>query len=315
MGGMARAAIIRFTALWVCALLACLSTAYAAEQAAPAAPEDAPAAPEAGPPAKPVVRRIGPQLYQVGAVRLDAKRRTIRCKGHVALSKGGPLELLACTPAGKAYESILTLDVRPMDLQVALLLLGLNPGHNPAYKYPPDTLPAGSKPGDLVRIYVEWAPQPKEGEADGKPTETPPPPAPEKPADAPKEAPPAAPKVPPVRVPAEKLLYNRQADKPLEDSLWVFLGSRVQDGRFGGDLEGSLITTYHDPLGILELAAPMVGENQYDSMDYSVNEKICPPVGTPVELVIEVPHKDETDTEPPAKGGEKKEDADAQDKS
>ncbi len=116
-------------------------------------------------------------------------------------------------------------------------------------------------------------------------------------------------------MPAEKLLYDRRAKKPLKDSQWVFLGSRIQDGRFGGDLEGSLITTYHDPLGILELAAPMVGENQYDSMDYSVNENICPPVGTPIELVIQVPHKDEAGKEPPAKRGEKKENGDAQDKS
>ncbi len=293
MAGMARAVTIRIAALAACALLGCLSATQGAE-------EPAPPASEPKPPARPVVRRIGPQLFEVGAVRLDAKKRTIRCKGHVAMSEGGPLELLACVPTGKAYESIFTLDMRPMDLQVALLLLGLNPGRNPAYKYPPDTLEPDRKPGDEVLLHVEWTPKPKP-----------------KPADAPTEDgdKPAAPPPPPVRVPAEQFLYNRQTRQPLKEARWVFLGSTFVDGRFGADLEGSLITTYHDPLGILELAAPMVGENQYENMDYSVNEKLCPPVGTPVELVIELPHKDEADKKPPLEKEEKEEDVHAQDNS
>ncbi len=201
MAGMARAITTRFAFLAACALLACLPAVRAAGEAAPPGPEPKP-------PARPVVRRIGPQLFEVGAVRLDAKRRTIRCKGHVAMSEGGPLELLACVPTGKAYESIFTLDMRPMDLQVALLLLGLNPGRNPAYKYPPDTLEPDRKPGDEVLIYVEWTPKPKASEA------------------------PAGPPPAPMRVPAEQFLYNRRTEQPLKDARLGLPGQHVHGRPF-----------------------------------------------------------------------------------
>jgi hypothetical protein len=303
---MALAGTIRAVGLAACALLAGLSAAYAAVEKEAPGPK---------PPARPVVRRIGPQLFQVGTVQLDAKARTIRCKGHVAMSEGGPLDLLACTPTGKAYESIFTLDVRPMDLQVALLLLGLTPGRNPAYKYQPDDPGADQKPGDEVLLNVEWTPKPKPQD----PAKVGPPrgakPAPPGP-PAPAAAPPAR-----MRVPAEQFLFNRQTEQPLEDVRWAFLGSTLTNGRFGADLEGSLIATYHDPLSILELAHPLIGEDQYQNMDYSINSKLCPPVGTPIELVIELPHKDEQPAPAPSPGktapaaGTNKEDAaHAQDK-
>jgi len=219
-------------------------------------------------PAPPVVRRIGPRLYQVGAVRLDAGARTIRCRGRVNMSEGGPLELLACLPTGKTHESVLTLSVRPMDLQVALLLLGLNAGRNPAVKYPEDSPELARRPGDEVLVYVEWRP--------------PPPPATEEETVPPAEPPPEP---PPVRVPAEQLLLNVETGKPPAQARWVFLGSRMVGSRFGADIEGSLITTFHDPLGILELQHPTVNDDIY----YQVHSDICPPVGTPVEVVIQAP--------------------------
>jgi len=37
---------------------------------------------------------------------------------------GGPIELVLCTKKGKSYESLLTTEVTPVELQTALLLLG-----------------------------------------------------------------------------------------------------------------------------------------------------------------------------------------------
>jgi hypothetical protein len=274
-------AAMRGVLLSACLLLACLSTAGAAEQQAPAPSAEAGAAAQEKPAPPPVIRRIGPDLVQVGAVVVDAKTRTIRCKGHVAMSEGGPLDLLACLPTGKSYESIFTLDMRPMDLQVALLLLGLTPGRNPAYKYQPDESGADRKPGDEVLLYVEWTPTPKAGE-------TP------KAAERAKDAAPAPAAALPAkkRVRAEEFLFSREKKQSLKDVRWVFLGSTMTNGRFGADLEGSLIATYHDPLSILELDHPMIGEDQYQDMDYSINSVLCPPVGTPIDLVVELPHKE-----------------------
>lgn len=198
------------------------------------------------------IRRIGAGLYRIGDVTLDADKRTIRCPGEVNMDAGGPIELLACTPRGKTHESVFVLSVRPLDLQVALLLLDMREGRNPALTYPEGHPEADRPPGAAARILVEW------------------------PADTVMQT--AARH----RKRAERFLYNVQADTPARRAEWVFLGSRFVDGRFGADLEGSLITTYHDPLAILELALPTAADDIY----YDVNQAVCPPVGTPVELII-----------------------------
>ena len=284
MVGMTRLGTIARAGLAASALLVCLWAASAAEQAPaqpPAQPPSEQKSPEQAPPEQPVIRKIGPDLFQVGALRLDAKKRTIRCPGKVVMSEGGPLDLLASLPTGKTYESIFALSMRPMDLQVALLLLGLEPGRNPAYKYPEGSADLQRKPGDEVLIYVEWQPKPKPGAGDQSAA-----------SDAPKVA--AKEEAPaPVRVPAEQFLLNQKTKQPMTDAHWAFLGSRIVDGRFGADLEGSLIATYHDPLSILELAHHAINEDQYTDMTYAINAGICPPVGTPVDLVIEAPRNEQ----------------------
>ena len=279
MDAMTRLGTIARVGLAACALLAGLWVVSAAEQAAPP-PAQPPAEQKPAdnkPAEQPIIRKVGPDLFQVGAVSLDAKKRTIRCKGEIVMSEGGPLDLLACLPTGKAYESIFGLHMRPMDLQLSLLLLGLEPGRNPAYKYPEGSPELALQPGDEVLIYVEWQPKLKADAAAPSPAK-----------DAPKVPAPA-----PMRVPAGQFLVNPKTGEPLKDARWVFLGSRIMDGRFGADVEGSLIATYHDSLCILELANKAINENQYTDATYTINTKLCPPVGTPIELVIEAPKKPE----------------------
>jgi len=207
------------------------------------------------------IRKVGPHLYQVGSVVLDAESRTVRCPGRVNMNEGGPIELLACLSRGKTHESVFTLDVEPMDLQVALLLLGMKEGRNPAAKYAADDPNLKRPAGDEAVIFVEWC-QPKQGEGQD-----------------------AALK----RCRAEELLTNVRAEGPTPEMTWAFLGSRIVDGTFGAEREGSLITTFHDPLAILELAFSTVNDDIY----YFVNKDRCPPVDTLIELVIQAPPKEQ----------------------
>lgn len=212
---------------------------------------------------QPLVRKTGPHLYRIGAVVINSKERTVRCPGRVNMEAGGPIELLACLPRGKVHESVFTLDVEPVDLQVALLLLDMQAGRNPSVEYREDSPELSKPPGDQALIFVEWRrPSRDDDEHDGAEL---------------------------LRVRAEEFLYNAQAEGAMTESTWVFLGSRLLDGAFGADLDGSLITTYHDPLAILELVLPTVNDDVY----YFVNEERCPPVGTPVELIIRAPQKRE----------------------
>ncbi len=217
-----------------------------------------------GPPvegAEPRVRKLGPHLYAVGAVRIDAEERTVRCPGRVNMDESGPIELLACLPRGKTHESVFTLDVEPMDLQIALLLLDLEPGRNPAVDYHEEDPDGALPPGDEVEVFIEWQP---EAEEDG-----------------------AEPEI--RRDRGEAFLLNVQTEQAPEEATWVFMGSRMVEGRFGADFDGTLITTYHDPLAVLELALPTANDDIY----YHVNAEVCPPVGTPVELIIHAPEPEE----------------------
>ncbi len=211
----------------------------------------------------PRIRKIGPHLYRIGTVVLDAAQKTVRCSGRVNMSEGGPIELLACLPRGKTHETVFTLELRPIDLQTALILLGLREGRNPAVKYYEDEPEREQAPGDKVWIFVEW--QPKDAEE-----------------DAPKR-----------RARGEEFLFDDEAEEPVKQAEWVFLGSQFSEYGFGADMDGSLITTFHDPLAILELVLPKVNDDVY----YFVNEGLCPPVGTPVELVIQVPPKKDAEQE------------------
>ena len=213
------------------------------------------------------VRRIGPHLYELGAVTIDAKSRTVRCSGRVNMAEGGPIELLACLPRGKVHESVLTLDVEPLDLQVALLLLGLEPGRNPAAQYPDGSPELEKAPGDMVEVCVEW----QEPAPEGTDKVT-------------------------VRRRADELLYNVAARQPLDATTWAFVGSCWVRERFGADIEGSLIATYHDPLAILELPVGLVNDDTW----CTVRSDAVPPAGTKVELIIQQPAESKSS---PAKEG------------
>jgi len=73
------------------------------------------------------VEKITEHVYRVGQVVLDMKARTVVAGGRVNMRKG-IIEYLAVTPKGKRHESVLVLEADPLHLQVALLLLGLEPG-------------------------------------------------------------------------------------------------------------------------------------------------------------------------------------------
>jgi hypothetical protein len=211
----------------------------------------------------PRVERVGPHLYRLGTVLLDAEAREVRCPGRVNMQEGGPIELLACLPHGKTHESVFALDIAALDLQLALLLLDLHEGVNPAVP-PADGAPdAQVPPGDAVRITVEWA---DDGSAEDEE---------------------------PHRAPAGRFLRNVQTDSVLGRADWVFLGSIMTEDGLAAGVTGTLVTTFHDPVAVLELAHETVNEDVY----YFVNERLCPPVGTPVELIIRDPAEDQDGTQ------------------
>lgn len=85
----------------------------------------------------------------LGTVQLDPEAHCVFATGYVNQVEGA-IELMACGPGGKVHESVLVLQVNPLDLQAALLLLGLKSGP------PMPELGVGPPRGDRVRVWVHW---------------------------------------------------------------------------------------------------------------------------------------------------------------
>jgi len=154
----------------------------------------------------------------------------------------GLIELVACGPGGKLHESVLVLDVVPYHLQVALLLLGLRFIGGLEYQGDPRT-----PLGDSVEVRARWT-------LNGKTTT--------------------------VRI--EDLVWDIPHKRPMEHTPWIFVGSKLIQGRFMADAEKSLITTYHDPFTILDNPLTSGGDDEL----FKVNWNLVPPKGTPVEVII-----------------------------
>ena len=111
---------------------------------------------------------------------------------------------------------MLSLDIRPLHLQVGLILLGLEP--KGGLRYQGDTQVPGGSP---VEIWVSWK---RGGNA--------------------------------VKARAEELVWDVVKKRPMERKAWVFSGSQVTKEGFKADQELSLIATYRDPAAIINNALP-----------------------------------------------------------
>ena len=79
--------------------------------------------------APPEAVRLGEGRYRIGRLEVDTEKREVTIRGWVNMS-AGLIEYLACSAGGKLHESILVLDAKPIHLQVALILLGLEAEEN-----------------------------------------------------------------------------------------------------------------------------------------------------------------------------------------
>jgi hypothetical protein len=187
------------------------------------------------------VEKIGDDLYRVGKMTVDLKAKTATVGGTINMSKG-MVEYFACAPHGKLHESVLSVDVRPLHLQVALILLDLEP--KGGLRYQGDTqVPKGSP----VDVWVTW-------QRAGKVT----------------------------KVRAEEMVWDIPRKQPMQRKPWVFSGSRIDGNGFVADRGLSLIATYRDPDAIVNNALP----SGSDDTVYKSNERIVPPYGTPVTVIL-----------------------------
>ena len=103
------------------------------------------------------IQRLNDHRYRIGDVTVDGEVGEVHIPAAVNQDEG-LIELIACGAEGKRHESVLVTHIRPMHLQVALLLLGLEQGTPVAHVG--DSVPPT---GERVKIEFEW-----DGAGDGR---------------------------------------------------------------------------------------------------------------------------------------------------
>jgi hypothetical protein len=150
------------------------------------------------------------------------------------------IEYAIVTKYGKTHESLLRTDTEPKDIHVAMLLLGAK-GSSDAV--PED--PLKPIPGDPVTIELSWHEKGREK-----------------------------------RLAIEELVWNVQTKTNLSKGAWIYNGSRVVNGIFMGDQEGSIVSLITD--GDALVNNPRAGRDNDDLCE--VNSKAVPPLDTPMEV-------------------------------
>lgn len=216
-----------------------------------------PGLPEEKPPTPPSIREVSPGVFQVGGVKLEKAVRRVSFPAKLNMNDG-PLEYLLVTAMGKTHESVLRTDIEPHHLQVAMLLLGAKgtqgaPLTNAPSGGPITQGPAGERnpplPGDPVLIEVTWT---QNGKAQRKHI--------------------------------EELVFNKRAKEPMSKGPFTFTGSRVWQGKFVAQTEGSLIALITDPDAVFNNPRP-----HRDADDtWVVRKQDVPAAETPVEVSITV---------------------------
>lgn len=212
---------------------------------------------EPKPVSPPGIREIAPGIYQVGGVKLEREARRISFPVKLNMTNG-PIEYLLVTAAGKTHESLLTTDIEPQHLQVAMLLLGAK-GMQAA---PLTNAPAGGPitqalggrnpplPGDSVLVEVSWK---KGGQSERK------------------------------RI--EALVFNKRANEPMSAGPFTFTGSRLWQGKFVAQTDGSLISIITDPDAVFNNPRP----NRDADDTWVVHGPSVPNADTGLELNITMP--------------------------
>ncbi len=207
--------------------------------------------------AQKLVKQVSPGVYDLNGIQITAATRELRIPCDI-LHQKLPIEYALCHETGeKVHETVLETKVKPIQIQLALLLANYQPGTlgileklDPKEERPynaKDTEP--KTPGaNRLAIHVEW----KEGDKTKN-------------------------------VPLSDFIQDIDKRKTPDDlDTWIFNGSLIDESGFVAEQTGSIISTYVDRTAIINSAAK---GNQRDDLWISMPANI-PAEETKVTLII-----------------------------
>lgn len=207
---------------------------------------------------KPEIQQLNANEFQIGKVKLNRKTREISFGAGVNLIDR-PLEYLLVNGKGKVHEALCITDVSPINLNIAIKLLGLKSSqelfeivdedYRPTGKFP--DVSAEIKAAARLDIFLEWT-------IDGKKK----------------------------RVSMNELIYNPVIEKPMASGPWLYTGSYMHEGRFKAEVSGDIFALHpRQPAMISYPGKDHSGEN-----DWIPDSKKVPEEGTVVTFIL-TPHK------------------------
>src|SRR5665213_1882272 len=165
-------------------------------------------------------------------VDFDARTKQVRVECEM-LDCNAPLEFFCCVKGTNDYEAMVRSEVKPSNLHLALLAIGLKPGQ--PLKYSEATQKWLPPQGPPVQITMEY-------QKDGKT----------------------------VSDPAWRWMRDVKTKKPAPPFTWVFAGSRVlPDGKYAADITGYLVSIVNFDLTILDV--PQLASSSNETLEWERN--------------------------------------------
>jgi len=195
-------------------------------------------------------------------IKINLDEKYIDLEATVVTRESDWIELLACSPQSREYESILATAARPSHIHLALVMLGLEPGRPLSWLQNDSGYEIQPPEGDPVTVSLIVA---EDGEQNEKP--------------------------------ANEWIVSQQTGQVMGDAVWLFTGSvfaTYTDGRlYKADLTGTVISlvNFGDDL----LAMPNDLMNHNDNQAWRANTPLIPPAGSAIIIRIRPLTNDEPD--------------------
>jgi hypothetical protein len=237
----------------------------------------------------PPLKEVAPGVFQIGLVQLDKTRKSVQFPAVLNMDHG-LIEYLLVTTRGKTHESLLKTDAQPYHVHVAMLLLGAKGAAQskellkvPVTQQHVNTPGATNRlaellKGDPVRIELTWT---NFGKVSGTASS----PRPSPPEEEREKNTGSSPRV--MNVPAEDCINNLQTGKTAVRTNWNYNGSRVVDGIFMAQQEGSIVAVIDDVDAMVNNPRPDHDNDQI----WQVRTNFVPKVGEKVLVTIRLEGK------------------------
>jgi len=207
-------------------------------------------------PPRPAIKKINEAEYKIGKVHLNKATREISFGAGVNLTEG-LLEFIIVNQKGKIHESLFISDISPLNLNIALKLLGIKESpelfeivdedYRPTGQYP-EVAPK-TKAAARMDIFVEWGKEKK-------------------------------------RVTLNELISNNVTEKTMDPGPWLNTGSYIHEGKFKAEVTGDLIAVFTSQPAMINYPGR---DREHDDI-WITNTKRAPKEGTIVKIIIK-PHQ------------------------